>query len=276
MSRFLGLTLVLAFAFSAGCGKASGPAGSAPPAAAPAAPTGQSGPSDPGPIDPATVGSISGVVKLEGWIKPDRPPDVKGVAFCAACWPKDPPPADSLILGEGQTMANVVVHVKNGLGKRSFPGVSTPAVLDQSKCLYTPHVLALRANQPLLVRNSDSIMHNVNGSPKLSATFNRGQAVKGAEDTFLLPIPELSIPVKCDVHPWMLAWVHVFAHPFFQVTGTDGAYKLEGLPPGEYEIDAVHEKFPGASRVQKVKLGAKENVKLDFTFKGGEKPPDKK
>jgi len=85
-------------------------------------------------------------------------------------------------------------------------------------------------------------------------------------------MPELSVVVKCDVHPWMLAWVHVVEHPFYQVTGKDGAYSLAGLPPGTYEIEARHERFPNASLIAQVKVGPKEDVKQPFTFKGGPEP----
>jgi hypothetical protein len=261
------MTVILALS-AAACGK---PSGSSDEGTSGSTTSGsQSSSSKDEPIDPATVGSISGVVRLEGWLKPD--PDVKpGVPYCAALHPTGLK-GETLVLGEGQAMANVFVHVKSGLGRRKFPVPDKPAILDQGRCVYSPHVIGLMANQPLLVRNSDDTMHNVHGLPRLSAEFNRGQASKGQEDTFRLPIPELSIVVKCDVHPWMLAWVHVVGHPFFQVTGKDGAYSLDGLPPGDYEIEARHERFPNASLVMQIKLGPKENVKQDFTFKGGKKP----
>jgi len=270
MRRILALTLALAFT---GCGKETG---SSAPAPVPPVSTNQQGPSDAGPINPATVGTITGVVKLEGWLKPDAPVPLGGIVFCAACHPKGPPPGDSLVMGEGQTMANVFVCVKNGLGNRSFPVPTEPVKLDQVGCIYTPHVLAIRANQPLLVHNSDDIMHNVKGAPALNRSFNDGQTTRGAENTYRFPIQEPAIFVKCDIHPWMGAWLHVVAHPFFQVTGKDGRYKIEGLPPGEYEIQAWHERFPNNPLIVQVKLEAKATVTQDFTFKGGTKPDSKK
>ncbi len=263
MRRLLAPTLVLAFAIPAACGKSPGASGGAPP---PPVATNQSGPKDPGPIDPATTGTITGVVKLEGTLKPDGRLPVEGVAFCASCHPKGVV-GDTLVLGEGQTMANVFVVVKNGLGNRKFDVPKEPVVLDQVGCIYTPHVRAIRANQPLLVRNSDSIMHNVKGAPALNPTFNRGQPTKGAEDLFYFPIPETGILVKCDIHPWMGAMLHVVSHPFFHVTGKDGVYTLSGLPPGTYEILAWHERFPNAPLIAEVKLEPKGTVNQPFTFK---------
>ena len=269
MARILALTLALAFI---GCGKEPGSQGSAP---SPPVSTNQEGPKDPAPINPAVAGSVTGVVKLEGWLKPDVKVPLGGVAYCAACHPKGAPPEETLVLGDGQTMANVLVLVKNGLGNRTFPVPKEPVRLDQVGCIYTPHVVAIRANQPLLVTNGDDLLHNVKGAPAYNKHFNDGQMNRGANNTYTFPVPETGISVKCDVHPWMEAYLHVVAHPFFQITGKDGRYKIEGLPPGEYEIQAWHERFRDAPLVVQVTVGAKAAVTQDFTFKGGKKPDTK-
>jgi hypothetical protein len=78
--------------------------------------------------------------------------------------------------------------------------------------------------------------------------------------------PEVWIPVGCDVHPWMRAYVAVVPHPFFAVTGEDGSFEIRGLPAGEYEIEAVHEKLERQSQKVTVKDG--EAATLTLTFKG--------
>ncbi|HTF56625.1 MAG TPA: carboxypeptidase regulatory-like domain-containing protein [Planctomycetota bacterium] len=268
MRRLLPLTVILALA---ACGKSDAPSGggggSPPPASAD-----QAGPSDPAPIDPATVGTVTGTVRLQGWLKPDVPVPLLGIPYCAAQHPGGAPPGDTLVLGEGQTMANVFVLVRSGLGKRKFPVNDKPAILDQAGCIYKPHVLGVMTNQPVIVRNSDDTMHNVHFKPKLNPDSNRGQSSKGLEDTFKFAIPEPPFSVQCDVHPWMDAIVHVVSHPFFDVTGKDGVYKITGLPPGEYEIEARHERFKNASQIFKIKIGPKETVTQPITFKGGPKP----
>jgi hypothetical protein len=270
MRRLLPLTVILALA---ACGKSDAPSGGGggtpPPASAD-----QSGPSDPGPIDPAMVGTVTGTVRLEGWLKPDGKVPVESVPYCAAQHPGGAM-GETLVLGEGQTMANVFVHVRAGLGKRKFPVPDKPVILDQVGCIYRPHVIGLMTNQPIMVRNSDDTMHNVHFKPKLNPDHNRGQASKGLEDTFKFAIPEPPFSVQCDVHPWMDAIVHLVSHPFHFVTGKDGVYTISGLPPGEYEIEARHERFKGAYLIAKVKIGPKETVKQDFTFKGGPKPDSK-
>lgn len=269
MRRFLASLLCLACAV-AGCNKApdsssSSPSGSSGGGSA----TDTSGPQET-PIDPATTGTISGVVKLEGSMKQDGDPAVRQVPYCASCHP-DGVKADTLILGDGQTMGNVLVYVKSGLGKRKFAAPTEVEVLDQVGCLYTPHVKTVRANQTLVIRNSDDTSHNINGSPKLSRPFNYSQAGKGVENAVKFGVPENFVPVQCDVHPWMKAFVHVLPHPFFQLTGKDGAFSISGLPPGEYEIHALHEKFIGAPLVAVVTLEAKGKVTQDFTFKAAGK-----
>lgn len=272
MNRFLALAGLLAISLSTGCGKAPESTGTPAPAPpAPAAGANTKGPSDAGPIDAATAGGIKGVVKLDGWLRPDMRVPMDGIPACSAQH-KDPPIGETLIMGEGQTMANVLVVVTSGLGNRKFDVPKEAVVFDQEGCVYKPHVRALRANQPLIVRNGDNLLHNVNGKPGLNQVFNRLQNNKGAEDTFSFPIPEVGIFVKCDVHPWMGAWLHVVGHPFFQLTGKDGAYSISGLPPGDYDLQAWHERFPQAPLVAQVTVKAKETVTQDFAFKGGKKP----
>lgn len=267
MRRFLAPALALAVALS-GCGKKSETTGSG--AAPPPSPGTQSQTVEP--IDPAKTGTVTGVVKLEGWLKPDGPvTEIRGIPWCNAQHPNGPPIGDKLVLGDGQTMANVLVYVKSGLGNRRFDPPKEAILLDQVGCIYTPHVCAVQTNQILRVHNSDSILHNVHGEPKFNRSFNKGQPNKGAQDEFTFGVPEIGITVKCNVHPWMEARLHVLSHPFFNITGKDGAYTLKGLPEGEHEIHAWHEKFD-KPEVMKVTVKAKETVTHHFTFKGGTKP----
>jgi hypothetical protein len=80
------------------------------------------------------------------------------------------------------------------------------------------------------------------------------------------PAAEIMIPVSCDVHSWMSAYVGVVDHPYFDVTGDDGAFELPNLPPGEYEIEAWHE-FYGAQTMN-VTVGEGESVETEFTYEG--------
>jgi len=114
-----------------------------------------------------------------------------------------------------------------------------PAVLDQVDCQYVPHVLGLRAGQVLRVKSSDPAMHNVHGLSEKNPGFNFGMTRTGESRDLTFARPEQFV-VKCDVHPWMTAHVYVFDHPFFAVTGDDGAFEIAGLPPGEHEVVFSH------------------------------------
>jgi len=204
---------------------------------------------------PPAVGSLVGTVRLTGIeIKPRHP------------LRKD----DSLILGPGQVMANVYVAVRSGLGDRRFQTASNPVVLCHDGSRYEPRVVGLMTNQPLRVRNGDDKPHNVRITSEFGSPFNVG-LVKGAEDGLAFPKPENGISLKCDVHPWERAWIHVSDHPFFAVTGIDGKYSITGLPDGEYEILAWHERFQSAPLVAMVTVVAGTTSTLEFAFEGARK-----
>ena len=140
--------------------------------------------------------------------------------------------------------------------------------LDQKGCRYVPHVVGLRTAQPLEVVNSDSTLHNVHGMPETNREFNRGQPLPGVKDIATFTTPEVLIRFKCDVHPWMHAYVGVVDHPFFAVSGSGGKFELKTIPPGTYTIEAVHEKL--GRQTQTVTLGDKDSKEITFTFKAGQ------
>jgi plastocyanin len=218
----------------------------------------------PTPIDPATVGAIKGRVLFEGTPPKDKKIPVDADPYCGSQHP-DGFMSEVYKIAAGGEMANVFVWIKKGAEGRAVAVPATPVVLDQVGCRYEPHVLGVRAGQPLLIRNSDETMHNVHALPTVNPDFNFSQAKKGLENTKTFTSQEVMVKVKCDVHGWMGAWVGVVGHPWFAVTGASGAFELKDVPPGEYEVEAWHEKL-GTSQ-QKVVLGAKESKELTFTFK---------
>ncbi len=217
------------------------------------------------PVDQATAATISGVVRFEG--TPPVPQKIN-MAMDPNCSANHTEPimATDVVINPDKSIKWVYVYVKSGLGDLKFPVPSEPAHLDQKGCLYQPHFLAVQAGQKIVVKNSDPVLHNVHAAPKINEGFNLGQPVQGMSNDVSFDKPEVAIPVKCDVHPWMLSWIAVQPHPFAAVTDGTGAFSLKGLPPGEYEIEAWHEKF--GTSVQKVIVGAKEEKKIEFVFKG--------
>ena len=211
------------------------------------------------PVDPATAGTVTGHVKLEGTPPPNQPIKTKSDPNC-----KVPLTTESYVVDRAGSLANVFVYVKDGLGNRVFPVPVTPVVLGQQDCTYKPHVFGVQVGQTLDIVTSDPTLHNVHAIPMANQEFNVGQA-PGAKNQHVFSTREVMVPFKCDVHNWMSAYVGVVDHPFFAVSGTDGAFSLGGLPPGTYTIEAVHEKL--GRQTQSVTIGEKETKDLAFTFK---------
>jgi len=212
------------------------------------------------PVDPATAANVTGKIMLEG--TPPAPQPIK-TASDPNC--TQPLTTETILAGSGGTLQNVFVYVKDGLGNRVFAAPATPVVLDQHNCQYRPHVFGIQVGQPLEILNSDATLHNIHAHPEANQEFNRGQAIQGMRDRAVFSTMEVMVPFKCDVHNWMNAHVGVVDHPFFSVTGADGTFRLTGLPPGTYTIEAVHEKL--GRQTQSVTIGAKETKDLAFTFK---------
>jgi plastocyanin len=132
---------------------------------------------------------------------------------------------------------NAFVYVKSGLEGRSFGVPAEPVVLDQRSYEFIPHVFGVRVGQPLRITSGDPTLHNVRCTPFENPEFNETLAMNESR-TKVFRAPEVMIEIRCDLHPNMKAYVGVVDHPFFAVTGPDGAFEFRGLPPGEYTIGA--------------------------------------
>jgi len=218
----------------------------------------------PTPIDPATVGGVTGQVTFEG----ARPqPQRINMDQDPVCTEKHHGPvfAEDGAVNPNGTLPNVFVYVKAGAEKYTFAPPAESVTLDQVGCMYKPHVLGLMAGQVLEIASSDPTTHNIHPMPQNNREWNMAQTPGADVIKQRFMHPEIMIPVKCNQHPWMRAWIGVTSNPFFAVTGSDGAYTLKGLPPGNYTLGAWTATF-GAEE-QQVTLGAKETKTLDFKFK---------
>jgi plastocyanin len=208
--------------------------------------------------------TITGSVTFAG-----KAPNLKPLAMDAdpACAKKHsaPVPNEMLVLGNGGTMGNIMVYVSKGLASgKTWPVPKNPAVLDQNGCQYKPHVTGIMVGQQYKILNSDGILHNVHTLPKVNPAFNKPMPPTMKETTTAFNKPEAIFNVKCDVHPWMSAYVAVFTHPFFSVTGPDGKFTISGLDPGTYEITAWHEKL--GTQTATITVGANDTKTQNFKF----------
>jgi hypothetical protein len=207
-----------------------------------------------------TAAEISGKVTLNG-----TPPPEKQIQFDPVCGKLHDKPVTTrhYVVGEGKGLGNVFVYVKEGAKATAAPTAKGP-VLDQVGCEYTPYVMGVQAGQPFDVRNSDALLHNVHSLPKFNKEKNIAQPVKGMVNTFVFEKPEVLVKFKCDVHPWMFAYVGVTDHPYQAVTDKDGNFKITGLPAGEYTIEAYHLK--ATSKTEKVTVTADDKKSLNFAL----------
>ena len=172
--------------------------------------------------------------------------DMSADPYCVDLY--DEPVWDRPVLtGPDGGLTGVLVRVLNAPAAGDVP--ESEVLLDQVGCLYTPEVVAVRAGQPLVIRNGDARLHNVRVSPAANPGFNLGQPMRGMQSTRSFDTPEIGIEVRCDIHGWMRSSIHVLEHEFFDITGEDGTFALPELPPGDYEIEAWHPTL-GAVRAQ--------------------------
>jgi plastocyanin len=162
-------------------------------------------------------------------------------------------------------LKDVFVYVKSGI-TGTYPAPAAAVELDQQGCMYKPHIVVLQVGQALKIKNNDETLHNIHPRPVVNQEFNIGQPRKGMESTKSFDKKEVMIPVGCDVHPWMRAYISVLDHPFFAVTDEDGKFEIKGLPAGEYEVEAVHEKLK--SQTGKITVKDGEKATLDLSYKG--------
>src|SRR5215217_5627314 len=215
------------------------------------------------------TGTISGVVSFNG-----TPPTPKKIDTAAdpVCGQKNPNlTTDDTVVKDGK-LANTFVYVKEGsvengkkIGDYAWTTPTSEVQLDQNGCHYVPHVLGLMVNQKLKVTNSDATTHNVHPTPKLNTEWNQSQSAGQGPIEKAFARPEVLIPVKCNQHPWMKAYIGVMKHPLFSVSSADGAFEIKGVPLGTYTVVAWKE-GGAAEKTMQVTVPANGNAKADFAF----------
>jgi plastocyanin len=225
----------------------------APAAGAPAAAAGPTG-----------TATVAGSVSYEGEVPNLRPVSMSADPGCASKHSGEVP-SDVLVLGPNQELGNVFVWVSQGLPDAQWTPPSTAVTIDQNGCMYKPHVVGVQAGQKLTFLNSDGLLHNVHALPQVNQEFNVAMPAERKEADHTFDQPEGVFRVKCDVHPWMNAYIGVVKHPFFAVTGTDGKFTLANLPAGTYTVEAWHERLKADPQTVTVTDGGTGSV--SFVFK---------
>ncbi|NOG54780.1 MAG: c-type cytochrome [Planctomycetes bacterium] len=196
-------------------------------------------------VGPDATGRIAGFVLFTG--EPARPKRIAANAECRAI-AKDRDiqlVEQEVIINRNGTLANVLLYLEESPddAAEDFEVPTDPVMIDQVGCMYFPHVISVTTGQSAQFRNSDPLAHNLNLSPEENPSFNVSQPATGMVHAVTFRKPEIGMKLKCDIHNWMSAYVHVFDHPFHNVTNTDGVFVIDGLPAGTYDLKVHHEKF---------------------------------
>lgn len=205
-------------------------------------------------------GNIAGVISFSGAVPAPSKLDMSNDSNCTG-----ENFLDDVIVNDGK-LQNVLVYVKSGLPEATFETPTTEVTLDQKGCKYVPRVLGVQTGQPLKITNSDSTNHNIHPIPKVNREWNESQLAGQGPIIRKFSKPEVMIPVKCNQHSWMLAHIAVLSHPFYAISDANGAFTIKGLPPGEYEVEAWHERY--GAKTAKIKVTERADTKADFTFDG--------
>jgi hypothetical protein len=207
------------------------------------------------------AGSLRGTVKVLG--EPPRRKKVKMASDpkCLAMHSVDVLSEALVVSPEGEVKW-AFVYIASGVGSQPPKGMPPPVLLDQVKCMFEPHVVGVQVGQPLNIYNTDGILHVAHGTTFANPEFNFGMSKDGLCKTLTFASPEMMIKVRCDIHPWMVAWIAVMDHPYFAVTSDAGAYAIPDVPAGRFLVQVWHETYATVTREVEVPPGR--DARLDF------------
>lgn len=215
------------------------------------------------PVDTTTAATVSGRVVFTGARPAQQRIDMSEEATCAA---KHPNGAfvQQVVVNENGTLANVFVYVKEGpVTSLTFPVPAGAVEIDQDGCVYHPRVFGIQVGQNLAIKNSDGLLHNIKALPTTNRPFNISQPTTMTTNRSF-STAEVMVPLECNVHNWMNAFLGVLSHPYFSTSGADGTFSIRRLPPGTYTLEAWHETL--GAQTQQVTVAANESKEVTFTF----------
>jgi plastocyanin len=181
--------------------------------------------------------SIKGVVVVSGAVPAQKKVDVTIDQYVCGT-EKDP---GDLLVSPRKELRNAVVWLETPPPGATKPEPSAKAEMDQNGCVFIPRVVVVPAGGTVDFLNSDRLLHNIHATPKLNVSFNRTQP-KSRTIPVTFAKPEI-VKINCDLHSWMVGWVVVGAHPYYAITGADGQFSFDNLPPGKYKLNVWHERL---------------------------------
>lgn len=203
---------------------------------------------------------LTGTVTFQG-----TPPEPRVVGESESCGTVV---GETLVVSDAGGLANVLVYLDDDAIETSDGSTRSPAQLDQTGCRFVPRVQGVQVRQPFLVTNGDPMRHNVRFAPERNDRQNLIFPTGGTQETVTFQRPEDEpFVVKCDIHPWMTAYVRVFGHPFFATTDAAGSFEIDRVPAGTYDVVAWHELL--GERTARVEITGEASVDLVFAAPQG-------
>lgn len=209
--------------------------------------------------DPAT---INGVINFAGTPATNAAIDMSEETTCAEKH-TSAVTQETVVVNNGR-LKNVFVRITQGLPAGAGGAPADPVVIDQDGCVYIPHVAGVVVGQGVVFRNSDGILHNIKATPTENRPFNISQPTTMDAPARSFDVPEVMIPVQCDVHGWMQMYLGVVEHPYFAVSGDDGSFSISNLPAGTYTLEAWHESY--GTQTQEITVAANETASVAFDY----------
>ena len=209
-------------------------------------------------------GEIEGKVYFKGQAPQLRPISMEKDPVCASEHPEGVLPEDGRVNANG-TVPNALVYVSKGAENLSKTPPAEQVTLTQKECEYEPHVLGIMVGQPLRVVTQDPTTHNIHATPKTGHDFDVTQQPGSPPVTTKFSQPQIMVPVHCNIHPWMQAYVGVMTNPYYAVTGDDGSFQIKGVPAGTYTLTIWTATFGTQDRQVTVRAGAARTEDFSFT-----------
>jgi plastocyanin len=216
-------------------------------------------------VDPATAGTITGAIAYAGPKASRKLISMEAEAGCQQANGGKSVYEETILTGKKGGLANAFVYIQAGLEDKKFEPTQEAVVLDQQGCMFVPRVLGIRPGQVLDLKNGDSVAHNIHPMPKSNREWNQEQPPHAPDVEHKFARQEIMIPVKCNIHAWMHSYIGVVSHPYFAVTGPDGAFTWKNVPPGDYTIAVWHEKL--GEQTQQIHVAASGNAAVNFSYR---------